>query len=49
MFHRVFRPAALVMAGGILLCPYVEPLSAQQSAMLTDVGMHAALDVVLDT
>ncbi len=49
MFHRVFRPAALVLAGGILLWPHAERLAAQQSATPTDVGMHAALDVVLDT
>ena len=49
MFHRVIRSAALVLAGGILLWPQVNGVSAQQSATLTDVGMHAALDMVLDT
>ena len=49
MFHRMLRPVALVLAGGILLWPQAERLAAQQSATLTDVGMHAALDVVLDT
>ena len=49
MFHRVFRPVAARPGRRILLWPQAERLAAQQSATLTDVGMHAALDVVLDT
>jgi len=49
MFHRTF-PVAIVLAVGVLLWPLIErPSAAQQSATPSDVGMHAALDLVLDT
>lgn len=49
MFHRLFRPAALILAIGILLAPRAwQPLAAQ-TVSPPDVGMHAALDVILDT
>jgi len=49
MFHRVFRPAALLLAIGLLLGPRAWQSAAAQSVTLPDVGMHAVLDVILDT
>ena len=48
MFHRVFRPAALAVVG-ILFWPHLGKPSAAQTVVPSDVGMHAALDVILDT
>jgi hypothetical protein len=50
MSFRVFQPAALLIALGALLMPRAwNAASAQQSATMPDVGMHASLDVILDT
>jgi hypothetical protein len=49
MLHRVLRPAALLLAIGLLLGPRAWQVAAAQSVTLPDVGMHAALDVILDT
>ena len=49
MLHRVLRPAALLLAIGLLLGPRAWQPVAAQSVTLPDVGMHAALDVILDT
>ena len=49
MFLREFRPAALLCALGTLLQPMSAPVAAQQSATMPDLGMHATLDVILDT
>ena len=49
MLLRVFRPAALLAVVGLLLPLAWTPVSAQQSATMPDVGMHASLDIILDT
>ena len=49
MPHRFFRTAALAVAIGLLVGPRAwQPVSAQ-TVSPPDVGMHAALDVILDT
>lgn len=49
MFLRVVRPAVLLCALLGLLPHVTTSMAAQQSATMPDVGMHAALDVILDT
>ncbi len=49
MFLHVWRPAVLLAAAvGLFLSRSPAPASAQQSATMPDVGMHASLDVMLD-
>jgi len=49
MFLRIVRPAVLLCALAGVLTHVTPPIAAQQSATMPDVGMHAALDVILDT
>jgi hypothetical protein len=49
MCLRVVRPVVLLCALLGLIPHATAPMAAQQSATMPDVGMHAALDVILDT
>lgn len=49
MFLRVVRPIVLLCAAALVLRAASAPIAAQQSATMPDVGMHASLDVILDT
>lgn len=49
MFLRVVRPIALLAIVVGTLSQARTPLAAQQSATMPDLGMHATLDVILDT
>lgn len=49
MCLRAVRPAVLLLAIGVLLLPRAWPPLAAQTVTPSDVGMHAALDVILDT
>lgn len=49
MFLRATGPAALLIALGLLLLPRAWQPAAAQTVSPADVGMHAGLDVILDT
>lgn len=49
MIPCLFRRAALVMATAMALGPYTWQPAAAQTVSPPDVGMHASLDVILDT
>ena len=49
MFLRATGPAALLIALGLLLLPRAWQPAVAQTVSPADVGMHAGLDVILDT